>query len=185
MPPAASPTAPRWLRDLAAAKTYYEETFGWPVIMDIEPHRIVLPAGDVLDAITMPAGLGDVVLIELRIGMLAGPVITDSHGDWWTFLAMPVTTPRPDIPAELRGLGVQAVPPGDHVILPNLVAAAGSPHWIEHPRGRHCLPPRSMVIGTTRRVAARRATALGQPPIDRPERGTSGCEPQRGPARWA
>jgi hypothetical protein len=159
LPPTARPTAPPWLRDLADARTYYEETFGWPVILDIEPHRIVIPAGDVLDAITMSAGLGEAVLTELRIEMLAGPVITDASGEWWTFLTMPVIPPRPDVPSDLRGLGVAAVPPGDHVIVPNRDGAAGSPRWIERPRRRHCLQPRSVVIGTTRRVAARRAAS--------------------------
>lgn len=159
LPPAARPSAPPWLRDLADARTYYEETFGWPVILDIEPHRIVIPTGDVLDAITMPVGLGEAVLTELRIEMLAGPVITGASGEWWTFLTMSVTSPRPDIPTDLRGLGVAAVSPGDHVILPNRDAAAGSPRWIEPPRRRHCLQPRSVVVGTTRRVAARRATS--------------------------
>jgi hypothetical protein len=157
--PPTTPPAPQWLRDLVAARTHYEELLGWPVTVDVEPPRLVVAVGQVLDAVTMPATLGGSVLAELRITMLAGPVIADPGGAWWTFLAAPAAASRPDIPAELHARRVHLTPRGAHVIIPNLTAGDGLPRWIEPPRPHHQLPPWSAVIGETRRVADHLAAA--------------------------
>jgi hypothetical protein len=159
--------APAWLRRLTATKTYYEEALSWPVLVDIEPHRILIPAGDVLDAITMPARLAQAVVAELRIEMLAGPVISQTSGQWWTFLTELTLAPQPGISIDLRGLRVNLVPYGNQIVLPNQIGDAATPLWSERPRRRHCLTPWSAIVGTARRVAARPSTVpTHKPTID-------------------
>jgi hypothetical protein len=151
--------APEWLRDLAAARAHYEELFGWPVSVDIEPRRVVVPVGEVLDAVTMPAALGEQVLAELHIAMMAGPVIAGPNGTWWTFLTQPATASRPEIAAELHAVKVCLTPRGAHAILPTADDNNGAWRWIAPPQHSSTLPPWSAVIAVTRRVATSGALA--------------------------
>jgi hypothetical protein len=144
--------APEWLRNLVGARTHYEENLGWPVSIEVEPHRIVIEAGGVLDAVVMPVDVARSVLLELRIALQAGPVITAPGVDNWTFLTAPTATVRPALPPELGDARVRGLTAGTRVALPS---ETGSPYWIEPPRRRHCLPPWPVVVGTTRRVVAR------------------------------
>ncbi|HEX4703862.1 MAG TPA: hypothetical protein VH352_17165 [Pseudonocardiaceae bacterium] len=144
--------APDWLRNLVGARTHYEENLGWPATIEIEPHRVVIETGTVLDAVTIPADLAQPVLVELRIALQSGPVITAPGAESWTFLTEPVMGPRRALPAELHAAGVRGPDAGTRVTLPS---ETGSPYWVEPPRSRHCLPPCSAVIGTARRVVAR------------------------------
>ncbi|MCE7011768.1 hypothetical protein LWC34_54490 [Kibdelosporangium philippinense] len=150
--PPSTPAAPQWLRDLVAARTHYEELLGWPVTVDIEPRRLAVAVGQVLDAVTMPTALGHSVLAELKITMLTGPVVADPSDTWWTFLTAPATASRPDIPADLHARKVYLTPRGAQVIIPSRIDGDSS-RWIAPPRPRHPLPPWSVVIGATRRVA--------------------------------
>lgn len=159
--------APDWLRNLVGARNHYEENLGWPATIDVEPHRVVITTGSVLDAVVMPVGVAEAVLLELRIALQAGPVISTPGVDQWTFLttpapvrpaALPATRSakaepaQPVIPAELRAMRVHGLAPGTPVTLPS---ETGSPYWIEPPRRRHCLPPWPVVVATTRRVVVR------------------------------
>ncbi|MBV9845815.1 MAG: hypothetical protein JOZ47_12165 [Kutzneria sp.] len=157
--PPTTPSAPQWLRDLVAARTHYEELLGWPVTVDVEPRRLAVAVGQVLDAVTMPAALGASVFAELQITMLSGPVIADLGGAWWTFLTAPATKCRPDVPADLHARKVHVIPRGARVIIPNPTTVASSSRWIESPRPHHGLPPWSVVIGATRRVVDHLASA--------------------------
>ena len=151
--PTGTSAAPQWLRDLVTARTYYEELLGWPVIVDVEPRRLAVTVGQVLDAITIPTTLSASVLAELQITMLAGPVIAGPGDAWWTFLTAPAAASRPDISADLHARKVHLAPRGAHVIIPNPTAGKGLPQWIAPPRPHHPLPPWSVAIGATRRVA--------------------------------
>jgi hypothetical protein len=144
--------APEWLRNLVGARTHYEENLGWPVSIEVESHRIVIEAGGVLDAVVMPVEVARPVLLELRIALQAGPVITAPGLDSWTFLTAPAAAIRPALPAELGDVHVHGLTAGTRVTLPS---ETGSPYWIEPPRRRHCLPPWPVVVGTTRRVVSR------------------------------
>ncbi len=148
--------APDWLRELTAARTHYEQLLGWPAEVQVPQRRLTVPAGMALDALTMPAPLGDSVLAELRITLLAGPVTADPGGTWWTFLSQPATTPRLDIPAALRRLRVRPTPQGTPVIIPIHPGGNGARgwRWIRPPHPGQPLPPWSVVLGATRRVAA-------------------------------
>lgn len=149
--------APDWLRNLVGARTHYEETLGWPATIEVEPHRVVIATGGVLDAVVMPVGVAEAVLLELRIALQAGPVITAPGVDRWTFLTAPVAVRPTVLPAELRDMDVYGMPAGTPVTLPS---ETGSPYWIEPPRRRHCLPPWPTVVATTRRVVTRRDDLL-------------------------
>lgn len=157
--------APDWLRNLVGARTHYEENLGWPATIEVEPHRIVIATGEVLDAVVMPVGVAESVLLELRIALQVGPVIATPGVDSWTFLTAPVAVRNVRLlPAELSAVRVRALAAGTRVTLPS---ETGSLYWIEPPRRRHCLPPWPVVVGTTRRVVSRWDSHLGCRPLDR------------------
>ena len=150
--------APEWLRELAAARMHYEEMFGWPVAIAVERQVLATPVGRVLDAVTMPAGLGSKVLTELQLMMLAGPVVATPNNESWMFFTQPVTGPARNVPAELRHLQVHLTPPDTHVVIPTHLDSDGDVRWIEQPQPHHPSPPLSVVIGLARRVAANLAS---------------------------
>jgi hypothetical protein len=143
-----APAAPEWLHELARARTDYEERLGWPVGMDVTNRQLVVLAGRALGAMTMPARLGHHVLTELRIAILAGPVL-EAADRRWVFLTEPVPDLGPEFAGELRSAGVDALPPGAPVVLPRTIDGAG---WIERPQPGHPLPPAPAAIGLARRV---------------------------------
>jgi hypothetical protein len=151
--PAAIRPAPDWLRELAAARGQYEELFGWPVSVDVEPRRLVALVGGVLDTVTMPGALGEQVLTELQLSMSAGPVVADPSGGSWTFLTQP--TSCCELPAELHQAGLRPGRPGACAIIPTSPGETGQDtwRWIERPRTGRALPPWSVVIDTVRRIA--------------------------------
>lgn len=153
-PVTATHPAPDWLRELATARTRYEELLGWPVCMDVQSRCVAVPVGMVLDTITMPATLGEKVRAELGFTILAGPVAADPDGAWWTFLTQPAV--RRDIPAELRELEVGTAGHGAHVVIPTRLDGAGDQgwRWVERPHPHQSLPPWPVVLGATRRIAA-------------------------------
>lgn len=146
-----TPAARQLLHGLVTARTHYEEPLGWPVTVNAEPRRHVKAVGEELDAVTVPFTRGQAVLAELQMTMLAGPVIADPGGGWWTFLTAPTTASQPDIAAELRAGKVHLTPRGmgDRAEPDQQWASA---QWINQPLPRHSLPPWSVVIGVTRRV---------------------------------
>jgi hypothetical protein len=155
-PLTATHPAPDWLRELATARTRYEELLGWPVCMDVLSQCVAVPVGMVLDTVTMPAILAQKVRVELGFTMPAGPVAADPDGDWWTFLTEPATAARHDIPAELRELEVHTARHGAHVVIPTRLDGTDDRgwRWVELPHPHQSLPPWSAVLGATRRIAA-------------------------------
>ncbi len=155
-PLTATHPAPDWLRELATARTRYEELLGWPVCMDVLSQCVAVPVGTVLDTVTMPATLAQKVRVELGFTMPAGPVAADPDGDWWTFLTEPATAARHDIPAELRELEVHTARHGAHVVIPTRLDGTDDRgwRWVELPHPHQSLPPWSAVLGATRRIAA-------------------------------
>jgi hypothetical protein len=146
--------APEWLRELAAARTHHEEMFGWPVTIEVGRRVLAAPVGGVLDALTMPATLGAKVLAELQLMMRVGPVLATPDNAFWTFFTQPVTGPRRDVPAKLRDLQIHPILPGTHVVIPTHTESDSALRWIKQPQPHRPLPPWSVVIGITRRVAA-------------------------------
>lgn len=144
--------APEWLRNLVGARNHYEEDLGWPATIEVEPHRVVIATGAVLDAVVMPVVVAQPVLRELRIMLQMGPVITSPGVDGWTFLTAPAAVRPITLPSDLTAMRVHGLLAGSPVTLPS---ETGSPYWIEPPRRRRCLPPWSVVVGTTRQVIAR------------------------------
>lgn len=100
----------------------------------------VLAAGGDVDAISMPATFGALVLAELDVMMLAGPVVTDDDGSW-TFLTQRAGTRPPAVPADLLPLGVRVVPAGTPLAAADRPERAPACWWT--------------VIGAARRVAHR------------------------------
>ena len=161
-PLTATHPAPDWLRELATARTRYEELLGWPVCMDVQSQCVAVPVGTVLDTVTMPATLGEKVRVELGLSMLAGPVAADPDGDWWTFLTQPTAASRRNIRAELRELGVRTERHGGHVTIPTRLEVPSRVdgtsergwRWIELPHPHQSLPSWTVVLDATRRSAA-------------------------------
>ena len=152
VPTTGTSPAPRWLRDLVSGQTRYAELLGWSVRVEVQRRRLALTAGEMVDAITMPVGLGRTVLSELQIAMLFPPVIGEPSHRWWTFLARPANKARLDTPAELRAAQVRVTPRNAQVILPIDPEAEG---WIERPR-HDCLPPWPSIVATARRLLSRK-----------------------------
>lgn len=151
--PTATRPAPGWLRELAAARGQYEELFGWPVSVDVEPRRLVALVGGALDTLTMPATLGADVLTDLQLAKAAGPVVADPAGSSWTFLTRPATRELPD---ELHRIGVCPAAPGACAVIPTSPAETDDDNtwrWIERPRTGRPLPPWSVVIDAVCRSA--------------------------------
>jgi hypothetical protein len=143
------------LAQLTAARDHYREQFGWPVSVDIEHQGLIVAVGEAVGAVTIPALRGGKVHDELRITMLAGPVLASQGGRWWTFLVTPARKERTDLLAELRRPKVYSTPSGAHVIIPTFLNGTdGRWWWIQQPQPHSPLSPWSVVIGTTRRVAA-------------------------------
>jgi hypothetical protein len=145
--------APEWLRELAAARTHYEEMFGWPVTIEVGRQVLAAPVGGVLGAVTMPATLGVKVLAELQLMMRVGPVLATPDNAFWTFFTQPVAEPRRDVPTELRDLQIYPIPTGTHVVIPTHTDSDDALRWIKQPQPHRPSPPWSVVIGITRRVA--------------------------------
>jgi hypothetical protein len=156
-----SPSTPdvELLRELAAARTWYEERFGWQVTVEVAGARLVMELGDRMDAVAMSKPLGRRVLTELRITMLAGPVLADATARWWMFLTQPAAGIGWSV-KQLRGLDVHPVPRGSRVVVPSEISETPQWPWIERPRALHRLPPWAAVIATVRRTTAQPATGI-------------------------
>ncbi|HEX3784992.1 MAG TPA: hypothetical protein VHX38_35475 [Pseudonocardiaceae bacterium] len=149
-----STAASDWLRELVDVRNEYEELLCWPVLLEVTNRRLIMPTGTTLDAVVMPAALGEKVLAELRIAMLDCPVIMEPDGSW-IFATDPVGAPHPAMPPELISAQVRTLPAGSQVVLP------ASPHlcgvgrsWVT-PCRRQSLAPWHAVIATGRRIIAR------------------------------
>lgn len=155
--PTSNASAPKWLHDLTKMKTHYEEDWGLPVTVDVGHERLVIPVGSVMDAINMPAALGEKVLRKLLVMMLAGPVIASTSGSYWTFLTQPAPESRLDIPSPLRQLEVYATSRGATTVIPSQPDAGEVTdwRWVQLPRKNRKLPPWHTVIGATNRVRPR------------------------------
>lgn len=154
------------LRELSDAKARYEEWLGWRVSVDVGHERLVVPVGPQLGAVTMPARLAVVVTAQLRISLLAGPVVAAPGGQWHTFLTAPGKSTRQNVPPELRKARVQLVPTGGQVIIPPTFEPKHDPTswcWVEPPRPVFALPPLSAVVVTARVAVLGEHGNLGSP----------------------
>jgi hypothetical protein len=146
--------APAWLRELVAARTNYEELLGWSPFLQVSKRRLLMPLGQTIDAITMPAALGADVQFQLQVMMLDGPVIAGLGSDLLTFVIEPSTSTSSRLPAEFECASVRVVSRAEHLVLPIVctVGNAGDVWWFNPPRPRRPLPARSVVVGVSRRV---------------------------------
>jgi hypothetical protein len=151
------------LRELATARTYYEERFGWPVTIEVDPGRLLMAVGELADAVVMPRPLGWRVLTDLRIALLAGPVLADTTGQWWMFLTRPAAISVPKEHTDLRCLEVYLVPGGSRVVVPSEIDEKNGWPWLERPRALSQLPPWPAVIATARRAGARDGSVTAIP----------------------
>jgi hypothetical protein len=145
-----------WLRELVNARNEYEELLGWPVLLEVTSRRLVMRTGTALDAVVMPATLGEQVLAELRIAMLGCPVVAEPDGSW-VFVTEPVDGPCPAMPPELISAQVRTLPSDSRLVLPKVLHRRGvGRSWVTACR-RQPLAPWHAVIATSRRVIARGA----------------------------
>lgn len=138
--------------DLASALTYYRERLGWPVSINARDRCLLLRTGDLIDALILPAALGQPVAAELCTSMMSGPISTDDDKWRWTFFTECCRRENPELPPDLRSANVRTVPKGGHVMLP--------PHpesklWRQPPEPNRSLPPWSAVVAVARRVLDR------------------------------
>jgi hypothetical protein len=157
-----TPTRTNLLRRLAAARAQYDQQLGWPVTIDVNPGRLLMLTGPVADVITMPAPLGRLVLADLRIAMLAGPVVADPSGNWWMFFTEPIRDDHAQLAGELADelstLRVTHVPTGTYVVIPTNLDGPNTWPWVEHPKPGRPMPPWPAVVATARRNGSRLAS---------------------------
>lgn len=148
-------------QELSTARAQYEELLGCEVSIDVANRRLVTWAGRAMDAVVLPARLGDRVLAELRFAMLDGPVAAAPGGQWMTFLTAPAAVPNPFISyelrraLELRRARMQLMPRGGQVVLPRPAVAHDDPRewrWVEAPRPGRPLPPWCAVVAAVKRA---------------------------------
>jgi hypothetical protein len=149
-PVSRSRPAPEWLRDLVAARVYYEERLGWPVTVEVAERRLAVALGRVVDAVTMPAGLAVQVHAGLGIALQGGPVIAHTEGGRWTFLTQPAS---PGLLVDELVHGVRHIGAGAYTMLPVSQADQGW-RWITEPRPNQTLPSPYAVVAMVRRVRA-------------------------------
>lgn len=133
----------------------YAWQLSWPVLVDTDSQRLLVLLDEQLDAVVMPAGIGSLVLADLRIAMLAGPVFA-AEGEW-TFLAAPAGE-QPALAKDLHGTRVRLLPRGGYLELPG---AGVDKTWVLAPASRPVLPPLSAVLATARRAVARHPISWG------------------------
>jgi hypothetical protein len=110
-----------------------------------------MTVGDLVGAITMPARLGALVQAQLVITMLAGPVLSNPDGRYWTFLARSDSNFRGHLGELAARHGVRLEAAGTYIAVPT-EGPELSARWITPPRPNHVLPPIYAVAATTRRV---------------------------------
>jgi hypothetical protein len=157
--PVSTPATSDWLRELVDTRNTYEEMLGWPILLEVATRKLVMTTGTILDAIVMPAALGEKVLAELRSAILASYVIAGPGNASWTFITEPAvaSTPTPTLPADLVPARVECVPHGSQITLPTTLDPLSAWSWVT-PCRRRSLTPWPAVIATARRIVARAAT---------------------------
>lgn len=123
---------------------------GWSVADHAEPGRAGLMMDGCVDALAMPAELGERVQRILSIHMLAGPVLSYPADGRWVFLTEPGR--RNALPDDVATENVAAARPGTCLRIPAGRRGSGEVRWVSCPeRGRQA-PPRQAVICAARRA---------------------------------
>lgn len=138
--------------DLAAEANFFSERMGWPVSIDVTHQRLLVHTGNVLDAFHLPPALAEPVAHDLSSSLMAGPVIRDDDDRWWTFITEPCPQKDVELPHDLRAARVHAVPPGEQLVIPPVVAPTS---WWQQPQPGRLLPPWSAVVAISRQVINR------------------------------
>ena len=105
-----------------------------------------MTVGDVVGAVTMPARLGALVQAQLVIAMLAGPVLSNPDGQYWTFLAQSDSNFCGHLGELATQHGVRLEAAGTYI------PTEGPARWITPPRPNTMLPSIYAVAATVRRV---------------------------------
>lgn len=137
---------------LSDARTAYEERFGWQTTVERGRRRISVVTGTNLDAITMPAELGNAVAHGLVAMMQPAAVLATGEGRWMTVL----TAPRPttaSLPADLGRAQVRLLPRRTPLVLPIPGRPTSEVRWLMPPRPGSGLPAHSVVITLARRAS--------------------------------
>lgn len=127
-----------------------------------EDGKLLVRTGVEITAVQMSAPLGGRVLEDLRIRMIAGPVLARPKArhfaERWTVLCQPDRWPREDAEAEMYRAGANICVSGTPLVLPrDMSRTPGQAWWIQPPG--HPLPPLSAVVAVTRMVARQQNVA--------------------------
>lgn len=117
-----------------------------PVTVDQATQRVVVIAGDDLDAITMPEELGRSVWTALAAKLVAGPTIVGPGPHRWTILTQRAERERVACSRELHLARVNVIPRGAQIVLPSHRDTTQTWSWIEPPRPSLRLPTWSAVM---------------------------------------
>jgi hypothetical protein len=96
----------------------YRSLFGLPRVHVTGPGYVVLPLVDHIAAVNTPEPLGALILGELTVRGIPGPVLVREHPPRRTFLAVFDGDPDRDCTVQLERYGVDIGPHRGNVILP-------------------------------------------------------------------
>jgi len=96
----------------------YRQLFGLPHVHVTAPGFVILPLVDSIAALNTPEPLGALILGELTVSGIPGPVLVRERPPRRTFLAVFDGHPSPECLARLERNGVDIGPHRSNVILP-------------------------------------------------------------------
>jgi hypothetical protein len=147
------------LKEIATPQDWadtYRELFGLPYVRVTSPGYVVLPLGDSVAAVNTPEPLGALVLGELTVRGIPGPVLVREHPPRRTFIAVFDGYPDVDRTLRLERHGVDIGSHRSNVILPT--GFGRHTHegrwWARAPQRDESLPLLSEVVAAVERIAA-------------------------------
>lgn len=144
-----------WRGDLGSAARVFVDQLGWPVTIDAERRQLMLRVGDSVDVLVLPGELASTAAVELRLPGMNAPVSASPDSRWWAFYTALARRRSPEVPTDLRGARVHAIPRGGQHIVP---PAGCEDLWPRPPRPGVRLVAWATVI-TAARTALRQQTS--------------------------
>lgn len=134
------------LDDVQRVCVAYNAYLRSPVTIDHKTQRIVVIAGDGLDAITMPEEVGRAVWTALATTLVAGPTIVGPGPHRWTILTQRAARGNLACSRQLHLARVNVIPRGAPIVLPTPGDTTQTWSWVEPPRPSLRLPTWSAVM---------------------------------------
>ncbi|MBF6063719.1 hypothetical protein IU500_23935 [Nocardia terpenica] len=135
----------------------YRSLFGLPRVHATAPGFVVLPLADSIGLVDTPEPLGALILGELTIRGIPGPVLVRETPPRRTFLALPDHPPDPETRLRLHNQGIHIPSPTESLVLPTGFGRHTHENrwWARAPQRDEPLPLLSEIIAATTAVLSR------------------------------